>query len=572
MEICGLGVLVRGVRVPRMFASLRGFRLAWVSSDVVAGLMLAAIAVPEQIATARLAGMGPQAGLYAFAAGSLAFAVFGRNRFLSVGADSTIAPIFAGAIAALAIGKQLNYTVLVAAVAIVSGMALIVAGVLRAGWLADLLSIPVTTGFLAGIAVHIAIGQLPLVLGAGAANGDTGTRLIAIARALPQTHLATLAIGSGVLVLALLAERLSPRIPGALIGLVGAGIIVAVIHPSAANVAVLGALPASVPQVAFPLVGVREALQLVPIGLIVALVCLVQTSVVLRSYPSTPGATEDPSDDYVAIGIGSIAAGCIGGFAVDASPPRTAVAASSGGRSQLTGIVAVVAVGLLAAFGAKLAAYLPLAALGGVLIFIAIRIVRVGEIARIVRLGGSEIWLVVSGALLVLVFPIEIGMSLAILFSLAHGIFIVARPPCVELLRVPGTTIWWPVQRSAGERVAGVLVFAPSAPLTFTNARFIVGRLDALVAAAPQPVRLLIIEGSGVSDIDYTGATVVGAAIAKLRASGVTVALARLADGLAREAAIRTGLLATLGRDRDFDSVQEACVLLADHSRVAGSS
>ncbi len=558
--------------MPVVFRSLRGFAFAWLPNDAIAGLMLAAIAIPEQIATARLAGMPPQAGLYAFAAGSLAFALFGRNRFLSVGADSTIAPIFAGAIAALAIDKHVNYAISVGAVAIVAGVALIFAGALRAGWIADLLSIPVTTGFLAGIAAHIAIGQVPLVLGVGAASGNNLTRLLAIAHALARTHVATLSIGCGVLVIALVAERMSPRIPGALIGLVASGSVVAVTHPSAANVAVLGALPASLPAIALPLAGVRDALALVPIGLIVALVCLVQTAVVLRSYPSAPGITEDPSDDYVAIGIGSIAAGCIGGFAVDASPPRTAVAASSGGRSQLTGVVAVVAVASLAAFGAHLAPYVPLAALGGVLIFIAIRIVRVGEIVRIARLGGGEIWLVVAGALLVLVFPIEVGMSLAIAFSLAHGIFIVARPPCVELLRIAGTTIWWPVAAGTGERAPGTLVFSPQAPITFTNARFIVQRLHAYVDAAPQPVRLVILEGSGVSDVDYTGASVVSAAVATLRANGTTVAIARLADGRARDAAARTGLLASLGAGRDFDSVDEAYVALANHSNEAKGS
>ena len=527
--------------------------------------MLAAIAIPEQIATARLAGMPPQAGLYAFAAGSLAFAVFGRNRFLSVGADSTIAPIFAGALAAIAIGTPLNYTALVASVAIVTGFALVIAGVLRAGWMADLLSIPVTTGFLAGIAVHIAIGQLPLILGVGASPGEIVARIVAIARALPQTHVATLVIGCSVLALALVAERISPRIPGALIGLVGAGVAVALSHPSPNDVAVLGALPASLPTLSLSVVSLHDVLRIVPIALIVALVCLVQTAVVLRSYPSTPGATEDPSDDYVAIGVGSIAAALLGGFAVDASPPRTAVAASSGGRSQLTGVIAVVVVALLAGFGARLAAYLPLAALGGVLVFIAIRIVRVAEVVRIARFGGNEIWLVIAGALLVIVFPIEIGMSLAILASLAHGIYIVARPPSVELLRVPKTTIWWPVHDGTGEHVPGFLVFAPAAPLTFTNARFIVRRMNALVAAAPQPVQLLVLEGSGVSDVDYTGASIVGAALASLRASGVVVAIARLEDGRAKDAAARTGLLESIGATDVFDSVEEAFVALAPH-------
>jgi MFS superfamily sulfate permease-like transporter len=292
----------------------------------------------------------------------------------------------------------------------------------------------------------------------------------------------------------------------------------------------------------------------------------------LRSYPSTPGATEDPSGDYVAVGIGSIFAGLIGGFAVDSSPPRTAVAASSGGRSQLTGVFAIVAIGLLAGFGSRLAAYVPLAALGGVLIFIAIRIVRVPDIARIARLGGSEIWLVAAGALLVLAFPIEIGMSLAILLSLAHGIYIVARPPSVELLRVRGTTIWWPIHHDAGERVPGMLVFAPAAPLTFTNVRYVVARLAACIAAAPEPVHLVIVEGSGISDVDYTGASIFSTELASLHARGVTVAIARLADGRARDGATRTGLLAAFGEHRDFDSVDEAYVALARQSSVADCS
>jgi MFS superfamily sulfate permease-like transporter len=541
-----------------MLASLRGLRPAWVPNDLIAGAMLAAIAIPEQIATARLAGMPPQTGLFAFAAGSIAFALFGANRYLSVGADSTIAPIFAGSIAAIAVAGSASYPALVGVTALLTGLVLVLAGVFRAGWVADLLSIPVTIGFLAGIAVHIVIGQMPLVLGVPATVGPLLPGLFALVRNAPHASIATMLIGGGVLAVTLAAERFTPRVPGALLGLIAASVAVVVLRLDERGVAVLGALPAALPRLSFTFVDVRDALQLVPVALIVALVCMLQTTVVLRSNPSNPDAPEDPSRDFAAVGLGSIASALLGAFAVNASPPRTAIAASSGSRSQLAGVFAVAAVLLLAAFGARFAAYLPLAALGGVLIFVGMRIFRVDDMLRIARLGGDEIWLVVAGALLVIVLPIEIGMLLAIVLSLVHGIYIVARPPSTELVRLPGTTIWWPPDGTPAERVPGVLVFAPAAPIAFTNGYYVVQRLRALVAAAPEPVRLVVIEGSGVIDVDYTGASLLRAALAELRARGVTVALARLAGGRAQGAAERTGLLAAFGPGHEFRSVHEA--------------
>jgi MFS superfamily sulfate permease-like transporter len=541
-----------------LFESLRGLRPAWLPNDLVAGAMLAAIAIPEQIATSRLAGMPVQTGLYAFAAGSLAFALFGRNPYLSVGADSTISPIFAGGIAAVAVGVAAPYPQLVAVVALIAGFALLLAGALRAGWIADLLSIPVTIGFLAGISAHIVIGQLPSILGVPASSGSLLVEFVGLVRDVPHANIATLSIGAGVLLMTMVAERISPRIPGALLGLVLAGIAVGVLQLGARGVAVLGTLPATLPHVAFPLVDVHDVLRLVPVALVIALVCMVQTSVVLRSFPSNPDAPEDPSRDFAAVGAGSIAAALLGAFAVNASPPRTAVVAASGGRSQLSSIVAVTAVALLVALGAKLAAFLPLAALGGVLIFVGLRIFRARDMLRIARSGGYEIWLVVAAALLVVILPIETGMVLAIVLSLAHGIYIVARPPSTDLVRVPGTTIWWPPSDTTGQRIPGVLVFAPLAPIAFTNAQYIVRRLRTLVAAAPQPLRIVILEGSGVIDIDYTGSRLLCAAIADLRALGITIATARLSDDRARGAAERTGLFAELGPGRDFKSVHDA--------------
>jgi sulfate permease, SulP family len=234
------------------FASLRGYQPRWLLRDLVAGLMLAAIAIPGQLATARLAGMAPETGLYAFAAGSLAFAAFGANRFMSVGADSTIAPIFAGALASLAAAGTRHYVDLAMLLALMVGAILILVGLLRAGWLSTLLSTPVTTGFLAGIAIHIIIGEMPTLLGISEPGGPLLLRLLHILNRLGETNLYALALGGGVLVVTLGTAGISSRIPGAFFGLLGAGVAVALFHLQSRGVSVLGALSVALPHLTLP--------------------------------------------------------------------------------------------------------------------------------------------------------------------------------------------------------------------------------------------------------------------------------------------------------------------------------
>jgi sulfate permease, SulP family len=230
-----------------LFASLRGFNPSWLPGDAMAATALAAIAIPEQLATARLVGMPPMSGLFAFAAGSLAFAAFGANRFMSVGADSTIAPIMAATLAGIAAAGTAHYAGMVAALALVVGVVLLLASPLRLGWIADLLSIPVTTGFLAGISVHIIVEQLPIILGIESRSGPLIGRLAEIVRQLPRANLYSVAIGLGVLAVSLLAEWLSKRIPGALIGLAVSGFAVWQLDLERHGVSVLGTLSIAPP-------------------------------------------------------------------------------------------------------------------------------------------------------------------------------------------------------------------------------------------------------------------------------------------------------------------------------------
>src|SRR6195256_2827734 len=324
------------------FSSLQGYRIEWLPRDLVAGLMLAAIAIPGQLATARLAGMPPETGLYAFAAGSLAFAAFGANRFMSVAADSTIAPIFAGGLSAIAAIRTPPYSDLAILLAVLVGIVLLIVGLLRAGWLATLLSIPVTTGFLAGIAIHIIVGELPALLGIPDEQGHILLQLIHIVGRLGETNVYVLAIGVGVLAATIVTAQISSRVPGALIGLVAAGLAVALFHLDARGGSALRALPAALPTVALPAFPDTDELgHLVPLALVIAMVCIMQTAAVASTFPSDDKKPDDVSRDFAGVGAGSILAGLVGAFPVDSSPPSTAIVRDSGGRSQIASLTAV---------------------------------------------------------------------------------------------------------------------------------------------------------------------------------------------------------------------------------------
>jgi len=540
-----------------LFVSLRGYSHSWLPGDLLAAMTLAAIAIPEQLATARLAGMPPMAGLLSFAAGSLAFAAFGANRYVSVGADSTIAPIMAGGLAVIASAGSGQYAAMASLLALLVGLVLLASFLLRLGWVADLLSVPVTTGFLAGIAVHIIVGQLPPVFGIEVASRHIVDELAAIWQQLPHTNPLALAMGVGVFVSTLLAERLSARIPGALIGLVASAMVVWLLGPG--HVAVLGALPLTLPAMTLTVPNFQELVRLLPLSLIVALICIMQTAAVVQSFPTDANGREDVNRDFAALGAGSVLAAVFGAFAVNASPPRTAVVQESGGRSQLASLLAIAVVAATVWLAATAFAFVPEAALGGVLLFIGVRIFRVATMRLIYQQGGWEIWLVLASAALVVFLPIQTGMAMSIVLSLLHGMYIIARPDCAVLSRIPGTTVWWNLPaKEPGEREPGVLVFAPGVPIYFINATDIHRKLMDAIAAAVDPCRLVVIEANGMIDIDFTGSRVLQQTILELRRRKIDVAIARLESERAHHAAARTELIVTLGADHVFRSVDDA--------------
>ena len=538
--------------------TLQGYKAAWLGSDVLAGLTLVAIAVPEQMATARLVGMPAIAGLYAFVAGSLVFALLGRSRQMSVGADSTIAPIIAtGVVAVVAVGTP-QYDHVVSFLAIMVGALVVVVGLLRLGWVSELFSTPVITGVLAGIAVEIVVRQLPAILGVTGGGSSTVSRVRAVVDEIGHTNGWSVGIAVVVLALIVVAEHIDRRIPGALIGLVASIIAVAAIGLVARGVQVVGSIHGGLPSMALPSVSWLDARHLIAPALTIAFVVVAQTAATVRASSAGAPATQDFNVDLMAIGAGSLVAGVSGSFAVNSSPPRTGIVTASGGRSQLTSIMAALVVIVVVLFATGLLKDLPKATLGAILLFVATRLFRVKVLKQILSFSRWEFGVAILTGLMVAFVGIEQGVVVAMGLSLADRTRRAARPSDSVLGREIGTDHWIPTDIGRPtEQVPGVLVYLIYGPLWYGNADYVRLRIPAVIKEASGPVHGLVLDANGMSDIDYTGAQTLGALVDELKDAGVKTVIAR-SSHLVHHDLKHSGLLAIFGADGLCGSVEDA--------------
>lgn len=524
--------------------SLRGYRREWLAPDVIAAVTLLVIAVPEQLATSRLAGMPPITGLYAFIAGSVVFALVGTSSTLSVGADSTIAPLFAAGLGVFVSVGSDRYAELVGIVAVMAGALLIAVWLLRLGWVAELLSAPIITGFLAGVGVVIVVHQLPDLLGLHATQGTTLHRLGRIAGHLGTVNAWSAGIGVGVFALVTVTERLSRRLPGALVALVAATALVAILRLQDHGVAILGHVVHAAPSIGLRGLSVHAVEQVAPVAAIVALVILTQSAATVRAFEPEPasGREINVGRDLLAVGAGNVLAGLVGAFPVNASPPRTAAVASAGGRSQLSGLLAALAVvALIPAAG--ILHDVPVAALAGVLLFVATRIVHVDQLRAIARFDRIELALALVTLLTVALVGVEQGIGVAVGLAILDRTRISARPRLHVLGRIPGTTSWVPLSSAPeAQPVTGVLVVLFPTPLWYANATHF---REQLRAALPRTVggrtRVVVLDALGMTDLDYTGAVALRGVLDELDQAGVQFAVAR-AGSRVRDELARAGL------------------------------
>jgi sulfate permease, SulP family len=537
--------------------SLRGYRRAWLATDVLAGVTLLAIAVPEQLATSRLAGMPPITGFYAFVAGSVLFALLGFNPRMSVGADSTIAPLFAVGVARLAASGTPRYQELVGILAVMVGVLVALVWLARLGWISELLSAPIITGFLAGIAVIIIVHQLPDLFGVHAEGGSTVHRIGSVISQLGHLNVATLVIGLSVFAIVIGAERIDGRLPGALVGLVGATVVVAAAHLDHHGVAVLGPFAHGAPHLGLRGLSWTTVQKLAPLSAVVALVVVSQSAATTRAFAAEEPYPSDVGQDFLAVGAGNVVAGLIGAFPVNASPARTAAVSAARGRTQLAGLLAAVGVAAVVP-AAGLLRDVPLAALAGVLLFVATRIFHVGDLVAIARFDRFELGLAVVTLLAVALIGVEQGIGVAVGLAILDRTRLTARPTLHVLGQIPGTTSWAPLSAPGQPtEIPGVLVVLFAVPLWYGNATHFRAALDhARRRSAPGP-RLVVLDALGMYDVDFTGARALSQTLEDLRRDSVGFAVARAGDHL-KENLARGGLLQQIGADRFYASVGEA--------------
>jgi SulP family sulfate permease len=551
------GVRSHRLRLPPLLSSLHGYKRAWLTADLLAGLTLLVIAVPEQLATSRLAGMPPITGFYAFAAGTIAFALLGSSPQMSVGADSTIAPLFAVGVARFAAVGSPHYVDLIGILALMVGAIVALIGILRLGWIAELLSAPIIAGFMCGVGVIIVVHQLPDLFGVAPASGSTLNRISDVISHLGSTNGPTLAIGLVVFATVLGAERVNRKLPGALVGLLASTVAVAAIGLRSHGVDVLGTVAHGAPRLGLFDLSWSAISDVAPIAGVVALGVVSQSAATTRAFADQGHYEVDVGRDFIGVGAGSVAAGLLGAFPVDASPARTAAVASVSGRTQAAGLGAAIAViALIPAAG--LLKDVPLATLAAVLIYIATRIFRVHDLRAIAHFDHFEFVLALITLLVVALIGVEQGIGVAVGLAILDRTRITARPGLHVLGRIPDSTSWVPIHTDPkAMQVPSVLALLFATPLWYANAVHFHASIKAAVARSGERPHLVVLDALGMSDIDFTGSRALGEMLDEFDADHIVVAFARAGDRV-RESLRRSGLESRIGTDHFFPSVDAA--------------
>ena len=513
--------------------ALRRYETAWLPRDLMAGLVLTAMLVPVGIAYAVASGVPGIHGLYATIFPLLAYALFGPSRILVVGPDSSLAAVILAVVLPLSGGDPARAVAVAAGMAIVSGLVCVLIGVLKLGFVTELLSKPIRYGYMNGIALTVLISQVPRLLGFGIDGTGPLRDLLEIWRAVVDGRVnpATCAVGIGTLAAILLLRRW-PRVPGLLVAVATATIAVSVFGlDGSAGVAVLGPLPQGLPTLSLPALTLADLGQVLVGGTAVAMVAFADTSVLSRSYAARLGTPVDANQEMVGLGAANLAAGMFQGIPISSSASRTPVAEAAGAQTQLTGVVGAVAVAALLVLAPDLLEHLPASALAAVVIVAAMGLFEVGDLRRIHRQQAWEFWLSMLCFAGVAVFGVIQGIGIALAVAIAEFLWDGWRPHSAVLGRVDGVRGYHDVARYPdARRVPGLVLFRWDAPLFFANAELFRQRLSRAIASSPTPVRRVVVTAEPVTSIDITSADMLRELEASLRASGIELCFAEMKD------------------------------------------
>jgi high affinity sulfate transporter 1 len=536
------------------------YEAAWLRHDLVAGLVMTAMLVPVGIAYAEASGLPGINGLYATVLPLLAYAVFGPSRIIVLGPDSALAGVILAVVLPLSAGDRLVAVPLAAAMAVVSGLVCVGAGLARLGFITELLSKPIRYGYMNGIALSVLLSQIPKLLGFSVSAPGPVRQVVAILREVlrGRTNVVAFAIGGGTLLLIFLLKRW-PRIPGILIAVVAATLVVALFDlASRAGIAVLGPLPQGLPSPQLPLISAQQVMPIVTGGLAIALVSFADTSVLSRSYASRLRTPVDPNQEMIGLGMANLAAGFFQGFPISASSSRTPVAEAAGARTQVTGIVGAVAIGSLLMFAPQLLQYLPQTALSAVVIASAIGLFEVSDLRRIYRIQRWEFWVSMTCFAGVAVFGVTVGIGIAVVISVIEFLWDGWRPYSAVLGEVAEVRGFHDITRyPEARRIPGLVLLRWDAPLFFANAELFNRRVRSAIESSPTPVRRLVIAAEPITSVDVTSADALCELDETLRAAGIELCFAEMKDPV-KDKLKRFGLYARFGEESFFATVGEA--------------
>lgn len=513
--------------------TIREYRSEWLSSDIAAGLVLTTMLVPVGIAYAEASGVPGIYGLYATIFPMLAYALFGPSRIMVLGPDSGLAAVIIAVVLPLSHGDPARAIALASAIALVSGIVCIAAGVFRLGFITELLSKPIRYGYMNGIALTVLISQIPKLLGFSIESDGPLQNLLSIGQAIldGKANVAASVLGVGTLAFILLLKNYQ-RFPGLLVAVIGATVATGLLNlDQNAGVKVLGTLPQGLPGLAFPLITLADLQAVVIGGFAVALVSFADTSVLSRTFAARMRTHVDPNQEMIGLGAANLAAGLFQGFAISSSSSRTPVAEAAGAKTQLTGVVGACAVALLLLVAPNLLQYLPSSALAAVVIAAAIGLFEFADLRRIFRIQQWEFWLSMVCFIGVAVFGTIPGIGIAIGMAVIEFLWDGWRPHYAILGRADGVRGYHDIARYPDARlVPGLVLFRWDAPLFFANAELFQDRVLQAIETSPTPVKRLIVAAEPVTSIDVTSADMLAELQHKLSSAGIELHFAEMKD------------------------------------------
>ena len=500
-------------------------------SDIISGITVWGVVVPAAMAYAELAGLPPQAGLYAAFAGMFAYAFFATSHHLKVTASSTMAVMSAAIVSDLAMGASPErFAALSAMLAITVGGIILLAGVVKLGFISDFLSKPVITGFLFGVSLEIIVSQAPKLFGLPRGSGNIFQQIAQLTLGVGNTNLWTFGLGAGSLLLIFIMKRYARRIPAGLVALFAGILITTVFKLNQQGVSVVGSIPMTLPSPALPLVSISDLPLLIASAGGIVFLAVGESVGTARAFAAKHHYEIDPDQELIALGAANVSAGLFQGFAIDASLSSTATGEDAGVQTQLSSIVSAILIIVTIAVLAPLFSELPNAVLGAIIIYSVLGLIDFGSLRRFYREFRIDFWLSVIALVGVIASGVLSGLLIAVFLSVIVVVYQASRPYLAELGRIPSRPGEYSdlVHDPENERIPGLLIVRLDAPLFFANANVARTQILKLVAASDPPPKSVLFDIGATSSLDVTSIDMLRSLVSDLDNAGISVRLTQV--------------------------------------------